>query len=103
MDVAVIGCELVTVPLLVLASSLTLGVPLNVTCTAPFDVLMSFRLPATSRPEKLTDPFDVSSDLTPLLVSEASRVQLPLQHTPLATCLRWTPKFGQVAKRESRF
>ena len=25
-------------------------------------------------------------DLTPLLVSEASRVQLPLQHTPLATC-----------------
>ena len=26
-------------------------------------------------------------DLTPLLVSEASRVQLPLQHTPLATCL----------------
>ena len=28
-----------------------------------------------------------ASDLTPLLVSEASRVQLPLQHTPLATCL----------------
>ncbi len=28
-----------------------------------------------------------SVDLTPLLVSEASRVQLPLQHTPLATCL----------------
>ena len=27
------------------------------------------------------------TDLTPLLVSEASRVQLPLQHTPLATCL----------------
>ena len=26
------------------------------------------------------------NDLTPLLVSEASRVQLPLQHTPLATC-----------------
>ena len=26
-------------------------------------------------------------DLTPLLVSEASRVQLPLQHTPLAICL----------------
>ena len=26
-------------------------------------------------------------DLTPLLVSEATRVQLPLQHTPLATCL----------------
>ena len=26
-------------------------------------------------------------DLTPLLVSETSRVQLPLQHTPLATCL----------------
>ena len=29
----------------------------------------------------------LSLDLTPLLVSEASRVQLPLQHTPLATCL----------------
>ena len=29
----------------------------------------------------------VSGDLTPLLVSEASRVQLPLQHTPLAICL----------------
>ena len=27
------------------------------------------------------------SDLTPVLVSEASRVQLPLQHAPLATCL----------------
>ena len=26
-------------------------------------------------------------DLTPLIVSEASRVQLRLQHTPLATCL----------------
>ena len=26
-------------------------------------------------------------DLTSLIVSEASRVQLPLQHTPLATCL----------------
>ncbi len=26
-------------------------------------------------------------DLIPILVSEASRVQLPLQHTPLATCL----------------
>ena len=25
-------------------------------------------------------------DLTPLIVSEASRVQLPLQHTPSATC-----------------
>ena len=27
------------------------------------------------------------TDLTPLLVSEASRVQLRLQHTPLVTCL----------------
>ncbi len=26
-------------------------------------------------------------DLTPLIISEASRVELPLQHTPLATCL----------------
>ena len=30
---------------------------------------------------------EVKTDLTPLLVSEASRVQLPLQHTPLAICL----------------
>ena len=29
----------------------------------------------------------IDLDLTPLLVSEASRVQPPLQHTPLATCL----------------
>ena len=29
----------------------------------------------------------LAADLTPLIVSEASRVQLPLQHTPLATCL----------------
>ena len=29
----------------------------------------------------------VGHDLTPLLVSEASRVQLRLQHTPLVTCL----------------
>ena len=33
------------------------------------------------------DHFKCYIDLTPLLVSEASRVQLPLQHTPLATCL----------------
>ena len=35
------------------------------------------------------DPFacEFQVDLTPLLVSEASRVQLPLQHTPLAICL----------------
>ncbi len=41
---------------------------------------------AQARAEINEDTMDVS-DLTPLLVSEASRVQLPLQHTPLATCL----------------
>ena len=30
-----------------------------------------------------TGSFAGTRDLTPLLVSEASRVQLPLQHTPL--------------------
>ena len=38
-------------------------------------------------------------DLTPLLVSEASRVPLPLplQHTPLATCLSTSCVDGRVS------
>ena len=39
--------------------------------------------------------------VTPLLVSEASRVPLPLQHTPLATCLSTSCVDGEGVKPHS--